>query len=270
MKRLFALLTVLILLSGCVGEKRMGILFDESAEQGIEYPVIAGISSWPGSLPQKTTLIWFHMTNLGAQDSILVENQGDTGSDQTWEILIEPDGDIRYTELFTGFPQDGWTTDQPIANGNDYVLAISYDNTNLANDPIIYVNGGIHAWTQGPLGNPTGVPQTGTDSHPWIGGPVSAGTKYSINGIVYMWAVYDSILSQAKIIELGNLRYPQQILSEDVAPIFLVSPNGAAGIQNFGGAVLAGANVVREYLNGYPGTPANSPVGYADDFLHIR
>ena len=85
-----------------------------------------------------------------------------------------------------------------------------------------------------------------------------------------MWAVYDSILSQAKIINLGNLRHPIQILSEDVTPIFLVSPSGAAGIQAFDGAALAGANVVREYLNGYTGTPANSPVGYADDFLHIK
>ena len=270
MKRLFVLLTVLILLSGCIGEKRMGILFDESAEQGIEFPAISGIPSWPGSLPQKTTLVWMHMTDLGAQESVLVECQGALAADQHWSLDIQTDGDLVWIETFTGTPQNGWTTDQPIANGNDYVIAVSYDNSNVANDPIFYVNGANHAWTQGPLGNPTGTARVGTNSVPWIGGPVSVGTKYPIDGRVYMWAVYDSILSQALITHLGNLRNPIQLLAEEVFPIFLTGLGGAAGIQDFDGQALAGANVIREYINGYAGVPNNSPVGYADDFLHIR
>jgi len=113
MKRLIALLTVLVLLlSGCAKEEKfMALEFDESAEQGVEWPDISNIPSWPGSLPLKTNIVWIHMTNLGAQESVVVECQGDLVDDQRWSLMINAAGDVRWNEGFSVASLWGGTID---------------------------------------------------------------------------------------------------------------------------------------------------------------
>lgn len=139
-------------------------------------------------------------------------------------------------------------------------VAITFDKSSTSNDPVIYINGQAVSVTE--TSAPSGSFSSDAGADLFIGAFLSAG--YSPDGKVTDVRVYNRILSAQEVAELYNAR---SVTANDNGLVFHATLDGAAGVSNFDGAVLAAANTVVDRIGGAVGVPAGSPVGASDTVM---
>lgn len=241
MKKIFVFLMVL-LLGACVVKPEkvvdMGVDFGNDNAKYLTFPL---------SYDSNTISLSFWAVYSGAGDD------GNTWSDSRFLF-----GRISSTHsfYFAGYATHNLVTHNAYAltPGTLYHVVVTHDNTNPANDPIVYVNGATVAQTFKDAG--TGTPVTNN------GGSVKIGQRES--GILYDVKLYPRILTAAEVLDLYNSRCK---MVNDNGLVFHADLNGAAGALPFDGATLGASNTLVDRIGGAVGTPSGNPVGYGDTVL---
>jgi len=280
MKRLIVLLTVLILvLPGCIGKKNMAIDFTEVDQQRVDFGATSGLPKVPfqdGNDLMSMVLI-FEVDGFNAASpeiSYILSVVDPNAVPVSWGMSVKLD-DYYNTEAIS-FAYVGWdaspynndwsTPNNSLAVGGKYVVVITYDRALKANDPIIYINGTPQVLTQNVTANAAGNALLDDESVFALGGLATWATRKSLNGRVFYFAGFQNrILTQEEVSSITEQRS-----AKEFEPDFVIEPNGADGVQQFDGAVLAAGNVITEKISGYKGVPSGSPLGYAEDYLHAR
>jgi hypothetical protein len=149
----------------------------------------------------------------------------------------------------------------PGAINNVYQVAVTYNSSSTANDPIMYVNG-VSASVSETV-TPSGTLATGTNA-PFI--LASSASTASITGDTYNFLIYNRILSAAEILDAYNSRLA---IPSYNGLVFAPELRGAAGGVG-DGSTLAAGNVIRDHISGASGVPAGSPVLRADTYLNYK
>lgn len=149
-----------------------------------------------------------------------------------------------------------WRCDWP-GVGSRIHLVLTFDNSNAANDPIIYVNGVSKAITE--VNVPAGVRDSDAAANLIIGGAGDGSETF--DGKMGGLRFYKKILNQGEVDALvaGYLGS----LGGEVAWYDMCS---AQGVARFPGAVLAnGVNLLTDRSgNGNDGDPTGNPVGHGE------
>lgn len=289
MKRIIVLLIFVFVLFGCVcvetpvvstltpeptitvtpteevEEVYMAIEFDETAHQGVDFGAISGIPS----LQNLYILSVVAIARLDASTTINylggIYDHDNSGADETAVFFLENDGRLSFSGpgrvTVTGY----WRSDAAdiVFDGSAYTLGVSIDGSDTANDPVLYINGSSVGVNE--INSPAGALETTLTGRMYFGAPGGAVSRKPIDGVEYLLAVFDRVLTADE----HKLIHDQRGV-DGLDPVFLVYALGAATQQIYDGQTLLAADEIVEELNGHLGVPANSPLGYADDYLHIR
>ena len=171
---------------------------ESNTENGVDYGVPAQLAN----LNQSTYSIWVNPKNPVVSTSILMGKYTSTAQ----KVLAMFDGGVlRFIQLFTGV--DGsWRTTNPVLTGTSdrwIHIGLTYDASNVANDPVIYVTGSAVALTEETT--PTGNPENDKNARFIVGnGAFTASVDWSYNpDWVFKDArVYNRVLSAAEIITI--------------------------------------------------------------------
>ena len=251
MKRLLVLLTVLILLSGCVKEeKNMAVEFDATVLQGVTWatgltgsPALAGITLDEFSIVAIARLDAFPQT-LTYVGGIYSTVSGDEGA----AILVKNDGRLYFAKSPVGGLRDWQSDAADLVAGNTYTLGASLDGSDIANRPLLYIDGALVTTNV--------VTETGTqptehdDTMPFLGAP-DQDARHAIDGVAYLLAFFDRILIAEEHMSIHETRSV-----DGMGAIWVV------GVSEGGGVV--------DILGGEIGTINAGAVVIPDDYLHVR
>ena len=271
------LLLTCLFISGCRKEfEYMAIEFTEANQQQIDFGSVEDLPGfpWEDGTDLGSVVVIFHINSFqviapAVSEIWAVQENSDAGG---WNMIFLTDNywgtdDLAMTYLgWDGVtPNNTWRTpNSSISTGQVYVAIITYDRSNIANDPVIYLNGVSQVLTQ--ESTATGNPLPSTTADFLLGGDSYFSDRYAIDGNVYYFAGFrDRILTAEEARSITAQRN-----ADGFNPTFELRLHGASGIKDFGGATLGESNLITEFINGYKGTPYVSPKGYADDFTHVR
>jgi hypothetical protein len=235
----------------------VGITFSNTPDGGeyVSFPIALT------NLTQMTIISQVNFNGLNTLDSMVYKigfspRRGfdtyvirDDGAGETWRV---------YFNHYFGDAEGqfgGWkTSTNDLVGTGLYTIAVTFDRTNVANNPIFYINGASVGITE--YATPIGV-AVNHDDVPLLLGYAGVFTNYNT-------LVYNRILSEAEILDLYNSRGADH---NDYGLVFHAPCIGATGIQTFDGATLGATNYVYDRISGLKGTPSGSPVGVADTVL---
>lgn len=247
----------------------MSIEFSKTAQQRIAF---SGVNVYNHA--QKTISFWVYFDSVAKRAGTPAElprliNLYDAAAPYTDNVYIvgmgwTNDGDLIYSG--DGFSTDGtgngvWrTTATVFAISNWYHVAITYDNSNTANDPLIYVNGVSKAITE--VATPTGALQTGTNAEFSIGavsiGTAGAGTSH--DGKIQDIRIYDRILSSAEITTLSQTTNRCKYVIPN-GLVFWMPTTYREGSASLDGITLASSDTIPDLIGNIQGVPYGSPIG---------
>lgn len=228
---------------------------------GINFGAVTGVD-----LAALTILAWIKPNSIGHNGvyGVIATKYGASGG---WGSDIVTGGGytraLRIIQSFSG--ADGvWLANIVITLGVWQHVAISYDNSLVANDSLIYVNGISKTVTED--NTPTGTATDGPGED-WVvgnrnvgGGAYDAGFDGEISNLM----VYNRILPVEEILSHYNSR---QFMVNLNGLVFWIPMWGAAGLQSYDGATLLAANKIVDQINGLKGTPNDSPAGTGEIIL---
>ncbi len=165
---------------------------------------------------------------------------------------------LYFAQYFSTSPGAWYSPASSITLGATQHVAVTFDRSNAANNPLFYINGSNVLATEDVTPSGTSSLNSSVDI-----GNSDAGSR-TFDGRLISVQIHSGILSPAEIADAYNSREWAHIKRGLVFAPHLI---GAAGIQNYDGATLAVANTLSCQASGALGVPAGSPVGYADDFL---
>ncbi len=155
------------------------------------------------------------------------------------------------------------TTNSSAVIGSTHSLGISHDISNINNDPILYLDG---------VADTTEISTPGTAFHTtdteglqvgYAGGSADSGFY---NGKIFDIHLSTVIWTAAEFASLHASNAPGLWMR---GLIFYPQMNGAAGLQEFDGQALGGANTIVDVISGILGTPTSNPLGVADTTLAV-
>jgi hypothetical protein len=162
------------------------------------------------NLTQRSFSFWIY------PDTYSVGGDGDTiisiASPSGGEIVYLSSNKIVYIR---GFNTSGvWTADPPSLNAWSHV-AITYDQSSVSNDPVIYINGVSVAVTE--FTTPVGTALSEYGGVLDIGNSSLLSTPYGgcLNGKLFDPRIYNRILSASEIVALYNSGTPDETLVTD-------------------------------------------------------
>jgi len=265
MKKLLTLILV-ILIAGCSikpEESCMAIEFTGAVGQRIDY----GSSANVYGLSQKSISFWAYLdsvTKVAPPWFVggLIDD-APTG-DEAWVITIgdSNNGAITFTESFDDTAGVWDTAVDVLSVSTVYHIVITYDNSDVANNPIVYVSKVSKSLTEAVT--PVGNAYTGTNGQLRIG--ANGDSLKPIDGWEQDFRIYDRILTQAEINELHDSRC-QRVVTDGL--VFWSRLDGAAGLSAFDGVTLAAGNTLLDEISGAVGVPSGSPVGRGNTIQRI-
>jgi hypothetical protein len=210
--------------------------------------------NWTTDFAQLTLSCWikytgytdFFVNYLMFKDSVFIWYIDDPALNNTGRLEF-----VHYFDTTNGT----WSTAaSTIVTPNLYHVAVTYDNSSAANDPIFYINGVLSATTE--LTAPVGTRLTFATDH--VISDADPSTNRSGPGPIADFRLYSRILSGAEIATIFACRGRDGILNGLEARYLM---NEAAD-----GTTASGANSVKSTgpVASRNGTPANSPVYRAE------
>lgn len=244
----------------------MAIEFSGAAGQRIDF----GSSTDVYGLSQKSISFWTYLDSIikaTAPDFIYFGGLLDEApaGDESWSILMgyQNNGDIAFGEGFDNTPGSWHTAINTFVISTLHHVTITYDNTNVANNPIIYVDKAIKALTED--STPIGNAQTGTNGQLRIGAAGAVGVK-PIDGWEQDFRIYNRILTAVEVGILHDSRCQRVVLG---GLVFAPNLDGAAGLSIYEGVALAAGNTIVDEMTGATGVPHGSPVGRGNTITNI-
>jgi hypothetical protein len=237
----------------------MAIQFDNT---GTKYVKWAAPTNALG-LITKTVCLWYYHNAAPSSFGTLFTIFDGTGTDSDeYNVLLVPSTGVAKIGWLAHFSTtDGvWkTTNNVLAAGNLYHIALTYNGSAVGNNPLIYINGVSQAVTRDAA--PVGTYRSGTNTDLYLGTPIAGGNP---NGKVQDGRVYNRILTAAEILALASPG--RSIEMNDNGLKFhataLYSANKYPAIPFSG--ILGATDYMYDRINGYQGVPSGSPVGAAD------
>lgn len=228
----------------------MAIEFTGASGQSLEFA-----NANVNNLTIRSISFWVNFDALPAGQKNLVSKTG-----AGWSVHTVGD-DLYLLQGFSGGPA-GWSVNNLLAAGNWYHIAISYDASNAANDPTLYINGALQALSTDTIS--TGSMSDDSDGSFFLGSTNIAG--YELDGKIEDPRIYNRILSAAEVAELYNSRMVRSVLNGLVFhPIFC----GAKGLSQFDGVTLGAANTIVDDIGGAIGVPSGNPIGRGNTIQRI-
>jgi len=252
---IIAVLVVGALLLGTQKADIMAIDLTNTNTQGINFGAVPGVQN----LANKSISFWINQDTLADGRTIQLYPAG--ASDEFFLVDFNniASGDLVFSA--------GWSTPgvwkiagSTFSAGNWYKIGITYNNSSVTNDPIIYVNGVSVSVTE--VITPVGTYLSGTDNDLVIGYPGAA--VNTIDGKIAGLRIYNRILTATEDLMIYDGRGRDNIT---YGMVFCPALRGAKGLQAFDGATLAAGNTIVDPCSGAVGVPAGSPVGVGETYL---
>jgi len=189
-------------------------------------------------------------------------------TDSAFALLmgVAQNGDLVFSEQFDDTP-GSWKTNNAIFTvGVNHTVVITYDNSNVANNPIIYADGISVPITE--IDTPVGAVPAGVQAKFSIGGLawVGVGDGTSIDGKMWTPYIYDRIFTAQEALIFHESRIKNVIR---YGLVFGPELDGAAGLTIFDGATLAAGNTIADPISGIVGVPTGNPVGRGNTITNI-
>jgi hypothetical protein len=245
---------------------------DHPAYQGacnmaIEFDGSSGLITFPAAAPindldDKTIIVVFNADSAGEGSAgrFTDKSGGGTG----WLFYYHVSNALGYNHFDDDgvVPVGSWrSASSSISTGSILHGAITYDRTSIANDPVFYVNGSSSATTE--LITPVGNMDDDNANDLIVGNQASDASTF--DGIFYKILIYNRILSASEIADDYNSR---QFISTFNGLVWACQFAGASGLQTYEGTSIGATNLFTDFINGSKGTPANTPIGRGDIWLH--
>lgn len=253
MKKALVLL-VLALVLGCTPKR-------EVIPVAAEFPNGSSVSfgtmpSAMANLSQRTITAWIKINGTSTNGHIVIDSF--TGAQSDWFLAYYDTPTLNFVMEWTT-TRGNWNGTANLTVGTWYHVALSYDKTSAANDPVFYLNGSSVGITEviAPSGS---APNDSADT--LYSGGVATYTNLSMLTIADL-RVYNRILTAT---EIENIRNSKSFCDNDYGLVFHAPFLGVAGGVSDGGT-MAAANTVIDRIGGVVGTPAGSPVFRADTIL---
>jgi hypothetical protein len=193
--------------------------------------------------------------DTAAGDQVVAFGYDENTDENCWTLKIQGANKVEFKFVRT-ITTGRWTAGA-LVDGSLYHIAVTYDRSDIGNDPIIYIDGISAAVTE--IGAPSGSLYDESDDTLYLSGDDALITIHDLR-------IYNRILTPAEILEIYTARGCDNILSGEVfAPLM----TGAAGLQAFDGVTLATANTITDPYSGATGVPAGSPVGRGETYLSV-
>lgn len=141
-----------------------------------------------------TIIAWFKATGWGEGNNPYVVTKGP----KIGPYWATDNGRVYFYHNFSTTSYRGYIADSSIALNNWYCCAITYNNGNVANVPVIYLNGVSKSVTTD--STPEGTPVADAASDLIIGGNGSGGSTFA--GIIGDVIYYSRILSAAEVLNI--------------------------------------------------------------------
>lgn len=180
-----------------------------------------------------------------------------------WELYYIGTGATKYLRFY--FPRATTTGDWIAAidlgsDGKFHEVAVSYDASNVANDPVFYADGVALVTVESVA--PVGAANNDSALNLWIGGLKNiVDLSNSIIGDV---RICNRILAAT---EHANIAKGRRINCDGYGLKFSAPLDGGKGLQSFSGTALSSSNLLYDAVTGLALTPVGSPLGYADTEL---
>lgn len=115
-------------------------------------------------------------------------------------IFIRTTNKLRSVMSFTGIDGTWDTPDNSIVLNSKLHIVVTYDNTDVANDVIAYINNVSQTITE--ISTPTLVANTDNTSNLYIG--TNFGTGWTMNSLVYELEYFNVVLTPTQVSDLYN------------------------------------------------------------------
>lgn len=154
-----------------------------------------------------------------------------------------------------------WETGYVVAFGSYVNVLITFDQTNVANDPVIYINGASSAISE--THTPV-LPYADEALLNFVVGSVdkTTGATYaSLDGVLENLAIYNRILTSTEIATIHNsgTRLPFASYPQSGLKFFFAGMDNETYAAKLN-AALGTLDTVYELVNGFTGQPINSPI----------
>ena len=213
-------------------------------------------------LTTKTIVYWIDLDSFGD-----TSNGAGLMSKGAWVFYIATSSErLVYRDYFTG-DLGTWATAINTMTTGKHLVAVAYDHSSAANDPVFYIDGASSATTE--VNTPTGSFFSDAAYDLTFGGftdgiPI---TFKSPDGKFLKILVYNRILAATEIADIYNSRgasYPRNGL------VFCPQLIGAAGLQVFDGTTLAACNTIVDKCSGALGVPNGNPIARGETYLSVK
>lgn len=186
-----------------------------------------------------------------------------TGTDSDENILLYFNNEATKISFSAHFSTTNglWqTTNNVLTSNNEYRICVTYDGGNVANNPLIYMNGVSVAVTR--VTAPVGTYRNGTSADIYVGNNNGNPTNES-DFTVEDCRLYTGIktATQAANITNENIETNATIDESNLvfhAPLVMCKE---LTYSTFVGSTLGASNEFLDRMNGYVGVPTGSPVG---------
>jgi hypothetical protein len=216
------------------------------------------------NLTTMTVVVWAKVSSFNSNPNnidIVAMKGLPVSSTYGWYFAMgdTQDGHLRFYQRRATTVGSWKTNNGTISTGTMYLVAVTYDSSSTANDPIFYINGSASATTKS--STPAGAVSDDSAGHIDIG---DFSDTLTANATIPVFRIYNRILSVAEILSIYESRGCDNIYNGLVfAPVLY----GAAGLQSFDGATITSSNKIVDPISGALGTAYGSPTGLAETYL---
>jgi hypothetical protein len=169
-------------------------------------------------------------------------------------VYTEGGGDVHLFAAFSGAEAHWETTDTPLAGLTDQWIhiAVSYDHSSAANNPLIFVNGVSHAVTETVSPSGTYVSDEGIDLHV---GQIPSVTQYPtrLNGYYKDTRLYSKLITEAESLLLYQNENDYDYFTTGL--VFQGFAVKTSKIDDYIGETLEANMKMRDNIYGLVGTP---------------
>jgi len=155
-----------------------------------------------------TISAWINPSGWGENDyGRILDKSADVDAGNGWALEVTSSGDLRFEHGFET-QRGGWEAQGAITLNTWQHVVVVYDNTDTANDPLMYINGVLQTVTQDSSGGtPSGTASSDAGQDLIMGNFVSSGadsTQRTFDGSIDEVGIYNRMLTPAEIDALFN------------------------------------------------------------------